>query len=80
MEKKAKTKIGTIVSDKMDKTVVVRVDRIKTNPIYKKKYTESKKFKAQDDANEFKTGDVVEISEIRPVSKDKCFKVVRKVK
>lgn len=79
MEKKAKTKLGVVISDKMDKTVVVRVDRIKADPIYKKKYTISKKFKADDQKNEYKVGDIVEITEIKPMSKEKCFKVLRKV-
>jgi small subunit ribosomal protein S17 len=74
-----KVKKGVIVSDKMDKTVVVQIDRIKTHPIYKKKFVMSQKFKAHDEKNEYKTGDLVEITETRPISGDKKFKVLRKV-
>jgi small subunit ribosomal protein S17 len=81
MKKEAqKVRKGLIVSDKMDKTVVVKIDRVKTHPIYAKKFVISEKFKAHDEKNEFKTGDVVEIVETRPISKDKKFKVLRKVK
>ena len=78
---KASIKIrkGVITSDKMDKTVVVKVDSVKTHPIYKKKFVVSTKFKAHDEKNEFHTGDIVEIVETKPVSKDKKFKVARKV-
>lgn len=74
-----KVKKGVVVSDKMDKTVVVKIDRVKTHPIYKKKFVMSQKFKAHDEKNEYKAGDVVEITETRPISGDKKFKVVRKV-
>lgn len=79
MEKITRTKIGTVVSDKMDKTVVVKVDAKKRHPIYKKTYTVSKKFKAHDENNEYHVGDKVEIVETRPISKDKSFKVLRKI-
>ncbi|MEI8143535.1 MAG: 30S ribosomal protein S17 [Candidatus Berkelbacteria bacterium] len=71
---------GVIVSDKMDKTVVVKVERVKSHPIYKKKFTVSKNIKAHDEKNEFATGDVVEIEMVRPISRDKKFSVVNKVK
>lgn len=74
-----RTKKGIVVSDKMDKTVVVSVDRIKEHPLYKKKYTVSKKYKADDQENQYKVGDVVEITGTRPISKDKKYKVLRKV-
>ena len=70
---------GTIVSDKMMKTVVVKVDIQKRHPKYKKIYTISKKFKAHDENNEYHTGDKVVIESIRPMSKEKKFKVLRKV-
>ena len=76
----AKNRRGTVVADAMDKTVVVRVDRIKTHPIYRKKFVMSKNIKAHDEKNEFKTGDLIEISETRPISKGKNFIAVRKVK
>ena len=72
--------IGMVVSDKMDKTVVVKVSSRKRHPKYHKAYTVSKKFKAHDEKNEFKTGDKVVIESTRPISKDKRFKVISKVK
>lgn len=72
-------KTGVVVSDKMDKTVVVLVERIKEHPIYKKKFTVSRKYKADDQANEYKVGDKVEIVSVRPISKEKKYKVVKKV-
>ena len=69
---------GKIVSDKMDKTVVVAVERLKTHPLYKKQYKTTAKFKAHDEKNEFKTGDLVEITECRPLSKTKKFTVSKK--
>ena len=72
-------KVGVVVSDKMEKTVVVKVDTIKHHPKYKKTYKVSKKFKAHSENNEFHIGDRVEIEETKPMSKDKHFKVLRKV-
>ena len=66
-----KGKVGIVVSDKMDKTVVVKVDRLKMHAKYKKKYKVSKKYKAHDAENEFKIGDKVEIVEVKPMSKEK---------
>lgn len=74
-----RTKKGLVVSDKMDKTVVVSIDRVKEHPLYKKKYTVSKKYKADDPENQYKIGDVVEITGTRPISRDKKYKVLRKV-
>lgn len=68
---------GTVVSDVMDKTVVVSVDTFKTHPKYLKKYVSSKKYKAHDPENAHKIGDVVEIEACRPISKDKKFVVVK---
>jgi len=65
------TKIGKVVSDKMDKTIVVRVERQFTHPLYKKTVRQHKKLKAHDEANEAKIGDTVQIHEHRPFSKDK---------
>ncbi|NTU69365.1 30S ribosomal protein S17 [bacterium] len=64
---------GTVVSDKMDKTVVVSVTTVKTHPIYKKQYKVSKKYKAHDEKNEYKTGYEVVISATKPISKDKTW-------
>ncbi|PIP27275.1 MAG: 30S ribosomal protein S17 [Candidatus Moranbacteria bacterium CG23_combo_of_CG06-09_8_20_14_all_39_10] len=69
-------KKGVVVSDKMAKTVVVAVDSFKTHPKYKKKYKSTKKYKAHDEEGKYKVGDLVEIIPCRPMSKDKCYKVV----
>lgn len=67
---------GIVVSDKMDKTVVVSVSRFVKHPLYGKFYKVNKKYKAHDETNKYKTGDKVSIMETRPISKDKRFKVV----
>lgn len=69
-------KVGRVVSDKMDKTVVVSVDRLKPHPLYRKTIRVTKKFHAHDETNTCKTGDVVRIGETRPLSKTKCWEVV----
>ncbi|MCX6797334.1 MAG: 30S ribosomal protein S17 [Candidatus Doudnabacteria bacterium] len=71
--------VGVVVSDKMDKTVVVKVDERKRHPKYKKAYTVSKKFKAHDEKNEYHIGDKVVIESVRPYSREKKFKVIGKV-
>lgn len=73
-------KEGIVMSDKADKTVVVLVESMKKHPLYQKKYRTSKRFKAHDQKNEYKKGDEVIIEEIRPLSKDKRWRVVGKVK
>ena len=70
---------GTVVSDRMDKTVVVKVDMRKRHPKYHKSYTVSKKFKAHDGENQYHIGDKVVIESIRPMSRDKKFQVIKKV-
>jgi small subunit ribosomal protein S17 len=70
---------GTVVSDKMDKTVVVAVNSVKEHPIYRKKYKVTTKFKAHDAENKCHIGDLVEITETRPLSADKRWIVERKV-
>jgi len=70
-----KTQIGIVVSDKMDKTVVVKVDRMVKHPVYSKYIRRTEKYKAHDELNTCKTGDRVVIVESRPLSKDKCWKV-----
>ena len=67
---------GVVVSDKMDKTIVVSVSRFVKHPLYGKFYKVSKKYKAHDEGNVYKIGDKVEIVETRPISKDKKFKVI----
>ena len=70
-----KTQIGVVVSDKMDKTVVVKVDRLVKHPVYNKYIKRSAKYKAHDENNSCKTGDRVVMVESRPLSKDKCWKI-----
>ncbi|RMD51786.1 30S ribosomal protein S17 [Candidatus Parcubacteria bacterium] len=67
---------GTVVSDKMDKTVVVRVDRATISKKYLKRIVKSKRYKAHDENNAAKVGDVVVIEECRPLSKDKRWRIV----
>lgn len=67
---------GTVVSDKMEKTVVVRVDTQKTHPKYLKKYISSRRFKVHDEKGMYKIGDIVIFEECRPISKDKRWRVV----
>lgn len=68
---------GVVVSDKMDKTVVVSVSRFVKHPLYGKFYKVNKKYKAHDEENKFKVGDNVSIQSTRPISKDKNFKVIK---
>ena len=67
---------GTVVSDKMDKTITVMVETKKTHPLYGKRVKYSKKFKAHDENNECNIGDTVRIMETRPLSKDKRWRLV----
>lgn len=67
---------GTVVSDKMEKTVMVRVDRVKTHSKYLKQYKVSKRYTAHEESGEAKTGDKVVIEEVRPLSKTKRWRVV----
>ncbi len=71
---------GTIISDKMMKTRVVEITRLKKHPKYKKYYKVTTKYKAHDENNEYKTGDNVIMQEIRPMSKDKRWRIIEKVK
>jgi small subunit ribosomal protein S17 len=77
VEKKGNILKGVVVSDKMDKTVVVSVSRFVKHPLYGKFYKISKKYKAHDEDNTSKVGDKVEIRETKPISKDKRFTVVK---
>ncbi|WP_413205159.1 30S ribosomal protein S17 [Rhodospirillum sp. A1_3_36] len=67
---------GVVVSDKMDKTIVVQVERRFKHPVYKKFIKRSKKFAAHDEANQFKIGDLVRIQECAPISRRKTWTVV----
>lgn len=71
-----KIRAGRVVSDKMDKTIVVAVETFVTHPLYKKQIKKTTKFKAHDENNECRIGDVVKIMETRPLSKDKCWRLV----
>lgn len=73
----ARRLVGTVTSDKQDKTIVVTVQRRKTHPIYQKTFTVSKKFQAHDEKGKAKVGDRVEIIETIPLSKNKRFKLVK---
>ncbi|MDQ0300890.1 small subunit ribosomal protein S17 [Salibacterium salarium] len=67
---------GRVVSDKMDKTIAVYVETYKKDSLYGKRVKDSKKFKAHDENNQAKKGDIVKIMETRPLSKDKRFRLV----
>lgn len=71
---------GTIVSHKMQKTAVVRVDALKKHPRYGKYYRASRRFKAHDEKDEYRLGDVVRMEETRPLSKEKRWRIVSLIK
>ena len=74
-----KTRVGTVVSDKMNKTVVVAVERRYAHPLYGKQVTRTKKYHAHDEKDEYHIGDVVRIMETRPLSKLKRWRVVEAI-
>jgi len=67
---------GVVVSDKMDKTITVKVEQVKIHPKYKKRYIVNTKYKVHDEKNQYKTGDKVNFVECRPLSRDKRWRVV----
>lgn len=71
-----KLRVGVVVSDKMQKTIVVQIDRRMPHPVYGKMVTRSKRLKAHDEENSAKVGDTVRIMETRPLSKDKRWRLV----
>ena len=77
MSKKILT--GKVVSDKMQKTVVVQIERVKEHPKYKRRYKIHKKYKAHDQNQEYHIGDKVVIEETAPISKDKKWRVISKI-
>jgi len=77
--KRQRTLVGKVVSNKMDKTVVVKVERRVKHPVYGKIVVRSNKYKAHDEANQYNEGDTVEIAEGRPISRNKAWTVVRLV-
>ena len=72
-----KVREGLVVSDKMDKTAVIAVERLKRHPLYGRVQRVTKRFKAHDENNECNVGDRVRIMETRPISKDKCWRVTQ---
>ena len=77
MEKRnRKTLVGTVVSNKMEKTIVIRIERRKLHPLYKKYITRTKKIKAHDEGNLCQIGDLVKVIESRPLSKDKRWSLL----
>ena len=74
-----KVRLGRVVSDKMDKTVVVQVTDLKSHPLYKKVIQHRTRFKVHDEGNECKIGDLVRIMETRPLSRDKRWRVIEVV-
>ena len=77
-EARRRTKLGTVVSNKMDKTVVVAVEQVRRHSLYGRNVRRTRKFKAHDEANACQVGDLVVIAESRPISKDKSW-VVREI-
>lgn len=79
MERDSKRRVlrGKVVSDKMDKTIVVEIQKKSTHPLYKKNVKDTRRYKAHDEANEAKVGDTVEIMETRPLSAQKHFRLVK---
>ena len=76
-KKKKKTRVGVVVSDKMDKTIVVSIKERVKHPLYQKTVNRTKKLKAHDEKNECGIGDTVMVAETRPISKDKRWRVVQ---
>ncbi|MBI5179547.1 MAG: 30S ribosomal protein S17 [Nitrospinae bacterium] len=76
VQHKRKTRVGQVVSNKMDKTIVVKIERKMLHPVFKKFIKRTKKYVAHDKDNKCQVGDVVEIEETRPMSKTKRWKVV----
>lgn len=70
---------GIIISNKMQKTVVVVIEKVKQHPKYKRRYKIHRKYKAHDEKREYKVGDQVVIEECRPISKEKMWRVIKKV-
>jgi small subunit ribosomal protein S17 len=79
MGSQEKLQLGTVVSNKMDKTVVVRIDRHKRHRLYGKTMSVTRRYKAHDEKNECRLGDIVRIAETRPLSRDKHWRVVEVV-
>ncbi len=76
MLSKVQQEVGRVVSDKMDKTVVVEIERFRRHPLYRKLMRKTKRVKAHDENNECRVGDIVRIISTRPLSKEKRWKVL----
>jgi len=76
LKRSKKIRTGIVVSDRMNKTIVVLVETIKKHPIYKKYIKRSKRYKVHDEKNECRIGDVVRFVETRPICKDKCWRLL----
>jgi small subunit ribosomal protein S17 len=76
VKKNRKTRVGRVVSDKMDKTVVVAIERLVAHPLYKRRIRRTKRIKAHDEHNACRVGDTVRVEETRPLSKEKRWRVV----
>ena len=79
-ETKRKTRIGRVVSNKMDKTAIIRIDRVTRHSVYSKAMRRCRNFKVHDEKNAAKIGDTVKVASTRPLSKDKRWKMVEVVK
>lgn len=75
-----KTQVGEVISNKMDKTVVVKVERKFLHTVFKKTVRRSKKFKVHDEKNECNVGDIIDMCEVRPLSKEKRWRLLRIIK
>jgi small subunit ribosomal protein S17 len=75
-----KTKTGLVVSDKMEKTIVVAVENLVEHPIYKKRMRRTRRFQAHDERGEAHVGDIVRIAETRPISKNKTYRLLEVVR
>lgn len=75
-----KTLVGTVISDRMDKTIIVRVMRFDRHPVYKKIIKKASKFKVHDEENKAKIGNEVKITETRPISREKRWRLVEIIK
>ena len=76
MPAQIKTKTGQVVSDKMEKTIVVAVENVITHPLYKKRIKQTRRFQAHDETGEAHIGDIVTIGETRPISKNKTYRLL----
>jgi small subunit ribosomal protein S17 len=76
MAKNKKQLIGKVVSDKMDKTIVIEIENIVMHPLYKKSVRRTKKIKSHDEKNECSPGDIVKVEETRPLSKEKRYRLI----